>query len=260
MNSAEEIWRKYDAMEARLAAPLTRRMLELAQLKPGMRVLDLATGRGEPAIPAAHVVGPGGRVVGVDPSDRMLAMARERADDEGITNLELVAADAASIELTGFDVVFARWGLMYMAEPVKALKAAAHALVPGGVIVAAVWAEPERVSWFSLGRQVLAKFAPVQPPDFEKPGVFFYSDVARLRRDLELAEFAIEHSEEFEVDVMEAQTGAELIAWTRAFGMTKLLEGLPIATQWAWEDELARCVPRRLGGVTHLVVARTPFR
>ncbi len=256
MNSAEEIWRKYDAMEARLAAPLTRRMLELAQLEPGMRVLDLATGRGEPAIPAAHAVGPRGRVVGVDPSDRMLAMARERADVEGLTNLEFVVADAASIELTGFDVVFARWGLMYMAEPVRALKAAAHALVPGGVIVAAVWAEPERVSWFSLGRQVLAKFAPVQSPDFEKPGVFFYSDVARLRRDLELAGFAVEHFEEFEVDVMEAQTGAELIAWMRAFGMSKLLEGLPAAIQTAWEEELARAAPCRVGGVSPLIVAR----
>ena len=257
MFSIEEIWRRYDAMEAQLAAPLTQRMLELAGLKPGMRVLDLATGRGEPAIPAAHIVGPSGHVVGVDPASSMLAMARERAEREGLTNFELIAADAASIELSGFDVVFARWGLMYMDHPVAALKAAARALVPGGVIVVAVWAAPERVSWFSLARQVLAKFSPVAPIDFEKPGVFHYSDPARLQRDLGLAGLRVEHSEDLEVDVMEAQTGEELVAWTRAFGMTKLIEGLPTATQRSWEEELARFAPCRLGGVTRVVVARS---
>jgi len=78
--SAEEVWQAYDAMEARLTAPLSERMLELARVGPGMRVLDLATGRGEPAIPAAHRVGPSGSVLGIDISASMLAMARLRAD------------------------------------------------------------------------------------------------------------------------------------------------------------------------------------
>lgn len=246
-------------MEARLAAPLTRRMLELAQLKPGLRVLDLATGRGEPAIPAAHVVGPAGRVVGVDPAAGLLAIARERADREGLTNLELHAGDAASISLTGFDVAFSRWGIMYMDQPVAALQATARALVPDGLLVVAVLADPARASYFSFPRQVLAKFASVPPIDFERPGAFFYADPARLVRDLVLAGFRVEHSEELEVDVMEAGTGAELIAWTRAFGLAALLDPLPEATRRAWEEELARAAPCRLGGVTRIVVARKPI-
>lgn len=222
-----------------------------------MRVLDLATGRGEPAIPAAHAVGPTGRVVGVELSAGVLSIARERAERERLTNLELVVADAGSIALAGFDVAFARWGLMYFDRPLAALQATARALVPGGVLVAAVWAEPERVPYFSLPRQVLAKFAAVPPVDLEKPGTFFYADPARLPGDLERAGFHVEHTEELQVDVMEAQTGAELIAWTRAFGMAQLLDGLPAATRTAWEEELARAAPCRLGGVTRVVVART---
>ena len=61
----EEIWRRYDAVESRLTAPLSERMLDLAGIRPGMRVLDLATGRGEPALRAARRVAPDGFVVGV---------------------------------------------------------------------------------------------------------------------------------------------------------------------------------------------------
>jgi SAM-dependent methyltransferase len=74
--SPEEVWKQYDRMEARLSARLSERMLGLAGVRAGMRVLDLATGRGEPAIPAAHRVGPGGSVLGVDVSAEMLAFAK----------------------------------------------------------------------------------------------------------------------------------------------------------------------------------------
>ena len=73
----EEIWRQYDAIESRLTAPLSERMLDLAGLQRGMHVLDLATGRGEPALRAASRVGSQGSVLGVDLSGAMLRMARE---------------------------------------------------------------------------------------------------------------------------------------------------------------------------------------
>ena len=122
----EEIWRKYDAMEQRLSAPLTKRMLELAQLRQGTQVLDLATGRGEPAIPAAQRILPGGRVLGVDADNSVLNIAREKAQLARVSNLEFLVSDIET--LTGvaenfFDVAFARWGLMYLKQPVHALKA-----------------------------------------------------------------------------------------------------------------------------------------
>ena len=159
--TAEEIWRRYDDAEQRLTASVSERMLDLAGLRPGMRVLDLATGRGEPAIRAAHRVGPSGSVLGVDLSEAMLQMARERAAREGLSNLELRVTSAESLDrvpLAHFHATLARWGLMYLDSPVAALLAARRAMVPRGILVAAVWAEPERVPYFTLPRQVLGKY------------------------------------------------------------------------------------------------------
>lgn len=134
-------------MEARLSAPLSERMLDLAGIGPGKRVLDLATGRGEPAVRAARRVAPTGHVLGVDPAASMLMMARERATREGVTNLELRAVEATRLEgvpTCYFEATLIRWGLMFMDSPLAALETARHAMVPHGPLVVAVWAEPER--------------------------------------------------------------------------------------------------------------------
>jgi SAM-dependent methyltransferase len=263
--TAEEIWRTYDGVEQRLTAPVSERMLDLAELRPGMRVLDLATGRGEPAVRAAHRVGPTGAVLGVDLSGELLQMARERAAREGLSNLDLRAVNAESLEgvpTAHFHATLARWGLMYLDSPVAALSAARRAMVPRGVLVAAVWAEPERVPYFTLPRRVLGRYLSLPPIDLEAPGTFRYADAGRLHRDFAAAGFTIEHVEEREVAVMEAETGAELVAWTRAFGLTRLLNGLPEEIQKEWEAELVKEAEPlrkdgsvRLGGVTRIVVA-----
>ncbi len=263
--SAEEVWRTYDAMEARLTAPLTERMIDLAGIRPGMHLLDLGTGRGEPAISAARRVGPSGFVLGVDVSASMLDMARQRAAREGVTNLELRVMNAEAlggIPTAYFDATLARWGLMYMGSPVAALGGARRAMVPSGVLVAAVWAEPERVPYFSLPRRVLERHRPLPPIDFAAPGTFRFADPERMQRDFRDAGLRIEHVEEMEIPVMEAETAAELVAWVRAFGLTRLLNDLPEQAQAHWEEELAQEAESlrkdgfvRLGGVTRIVVA-----
>lgn len=265
--TAEEVWRMYDEAEVRLTASVSERMLELAGLRAGMQVLDLATGRGEPAVRAAHRVGPSGTVVGVDLAEGLLRMARERAEREGVSNLELRVGNAESLDgvpAGRFDATLARWGLMYLDSPVAALSAARRAMVPRGVLVAAVWAEPERVSYFTLPRRVLERYRALPAIDPEAPGTFRYADVGRIRRDFAAAGFVVEHVEDREVAVMEAATGAELVAWTRAFGLTRLLNDLPEEIQQAWEaalveetEPLRRDGVVRLGGVTRIVVARS---
>jgi hypothetical protein len=69
-----------------------------------------------------------------------------------------------------FHSTLVRWGLMYMDSPVAALAAARRAMVPRGVLVAAVWAEPERVPYFTLPRRVLERYRPSSPIDPESPG------------------------------------------------------------------------------------------
>ena len=219
-------------------------MLDLADLQPGMHVLDLATGRGEPALRAASRVGAQGSVLGVDLSGAMLRMARETADRDGITNLELREGNAESLDdLPGnhFHAATVRWGLMYMQAPVAALATAHRALVPAGVLVAALWAEPERASFFTLPRRLLERYRPLPALDPEAPGMFRYGDLEPVVRDFNRAGFRLDHVEDLEVPVFEAESGGEVVAWVRALGsgMGRLLNELPEKAQRAWEHDLA---------------------
>lgn len=262
----EEVWSRYDRMELQLSAPLSERMLDLAELKEGMQVLDLATGRGEPAIRAAHRVGPSGQVVGVDISASMLQMAKERATSEGLSNLELITSDAQTLEQvskTDFDVVLARWCLMYFQSPLAAIVAARKRLRTGGLMVAVVWADPARVSYHSLPRQILSVHSPQPEVDFGVPGVFYYAHIDKLARDFENAGFAVTHTEEMQLPVMEADTAEEVVAWTKAFGMAKLLNPLSDEIQKTWELDMIVASERlrkngliQLGGTSHILVAR----
>jgi ubiquinone/menaquinone biosynthesis C-methylase UbiE len=264
----EEIWSRYDAVESRLTASLSERMLDLAGVQRGMRVLDLATGRGEPALRAARRVGAEGSVLGVDVSEAMLRMTRERADREGLTNVALRTGNAellADLPRNHFHAITIRWGLMYMAAPVAALATARSALVPTGVLVAALWAEPERASFFSPPRRLLERYRPLPVADPEAPGIFRYANLEQVVRDFDRAGFRLDHVEDVEVPVFEAATGSEVVAWVRALGsgLGQLLNDLTENEQRAWEADLTAEMERtrageliRLGGVTRIVRAR----
>lgn len=269
--SVEEIWRRYDDTEQRLSAPLSERMLDLAQLSSGMQVLDLATGRGEPALRAAKRIAPAGSVFGIDIAPRMLAMAIERADAEGIANFHCAEGNAESLEfLDGklFDAILARWGLMYFSNPVVALTQARRHLKPGARFVAGYWSEPERVGYYSLPRDVLHQLSPLPPIDFEAPGTFRFATLDTIQRDYLIAGLEILSVEEMEVPVMEATNEDELLDWVLCFGMRRLLNELDVGIQKAWEKEfLLRCQSLwtvhngtktiRLGGITRIVVAKS---
>ena len=264
----EEIWRQYDAIEALLTAPLSERLLDLCGLQRGMRVLDLATGRGEPALRAAARVGSEGSVLGVDLSGEMLRMARERADRDGLPNLDLREGNAESLDdlpRGHFHAATVRWGLMYMKAPIAALSTARRALGPAGVLVAALWAEPERASFFATPRRLLERYRPVPALDPEAPGMFRHADLERVARDFNHAGFTLDHVEDVEVPVFEAASGGEVAAWVRAlvWGMGQLLSELPENAQRAWEEDLTAELERtrtgdliRSSGVTRLVRAR----
>src|SRR5688572_29510313 len=138
----EAAWRRYDEVESRLTGSVSERMLDLAGVRPGMHVLDIATGRGEPALRAARRVGERGSVLCVDHAEGVLRMARERADREGLSNIEFRMANAEALDdvpSRRFDVVTARWPLMYMRAPRSGLASAYRAAKPGGILVLAVW-------------------------------------------------------------------------------------------------------------------------
>ena len=121
--------------QAHLYERLTLRMLRNAGVEPGMKVLDIGSGAGDVAMAAAQLVGPEGAVVGVDMNPEILEIARARAQQAGHANIEFLAGDALELELPrDFDAVVGRLVLMYIADPVAALKQFVTHLRSGGIV------------------------------------------------------------------------------------------------------------------------------
>jgi len=208
-SSAAEGWRRRDAILRKGAAPVTRRLLELAGISTGSRLLDIASGTGEPAISAAHMVGTSGKVIGIDLVDEMLAVAREKVATTNLDNIEFHCMDAEMLDFppASFDAVTIRWGLMFMPEPQVCLAAAHKALKQGGRISLACWAAPEKNPFVGVLMNTLRSYMdiPVSPPG--TPGIFAFADPDRLRDVLTSARFRHVKLEELEIDVLEVDDG-----------------------------------------------------
>lgn len=122
-------------LQARLYDRITRRFLADAGLTPGMTVLDVGSGPGDVAFAAADLVGPTGRVVGVDVNPLILEIARARASAEGRDNVRFVAGDCRSALLPDdFDAAIGRLVLMYTGDVTEALHPIVARVKPGGVV------------------------------------------------------------------------------------------------------------------------------
>jgi ubiquinone/menaquinone biosynthesis C-methylase UbiE len=139
-------WARWWRTIERGAEPISRRMLDLAEVAPGQRILDIATGIGEPALSAAKRAGPSGQVVGTDLSPEMLALAQQRAVREGCSNVEFMAVDASQLPFSpgSFDTILCRWGITALPGYADILKVLHRLLRPGGAFVSAVWSDSPR--------------------------------------------------------------------------------------------------------------------
>ena len=121
--------------QSQLYEDVTRRFFLRSGIAKGMKVLDVGSGAGDVALALAEFVGPEGTVVGVDLNPDILKTAQARADAAGFSNIEFIAGDTRTLELPNdFDAVVGRLVLMYMADPVEALKHLATHLSPGGIV------------------------------------------------------------------------------------------------------------------------------
>ena len=236
-------WRKNDERLRELTAPVTQRLLELASIELGHRVLDIACGTGEPALPAAEVVGPKGYVLGTDISAEMLAVAREKGQDQGLANVEFREVDAEELEAEpdSFDAVTCRWGIMFMPNPTGCLRRAHSALKPGGRIAVSVWGKPERNPWIALPMMVLRKYVDVPPPQAGEPGILAFADGDRLASTLSEGGFRDIEVEEMELPMAVFESGREYWQQTLeiAAPIAALVERLPADLQRTVGEEIA---------------------
>ena len=159
-------WSERMERYAQRAAPRLRSFAAamVALLPPPVegRVLDVATGTGLVAVEAAKRVGPGGTVLATDFLPAWEPYVRKSASEAGVTNVIFAAMSAEALDLpeASFDVVYCQFGLMFMPEPVLALREMRRVLRPGGRIGITVWSVPEKVGLFLVTRIV----GPAVPP------------------------------------------------------------------------------------------------
>jgi SAM-dependent methyltransferase len=189
-DDSAEGWKRWWPTFERAAQVVNDRLVALANVRAGNRVLDIATGSGEPALTAARAVGQSGRVVAVDMSPGMLAIARERIDAAGLTNVDLVESDAESMSLDphSFDAALCRWGLMFMPDLDGVVRAMHRTLKPGGHFATAVWSVADKVPMLGLARDAIQRITGITPPP-NAPGPMKLADTSILERALAAAGF-----------------------------------------------------------------------
>jgi SAM-dependent methyltransferase len=186
-------WRKWHAQIAAFTRGATEAILEAAQLRPGLRVLDLACGVGDPALSIAAEVTPSGRVTATDLGPGMMSLAEELARKKGLTNIEFREANAESLPFANasFDVLTCRFGIMFFPDLGKALGECLRVLKPGGRAAFVAWGKKEQ-PFFSTTAGIVLKHLPVPPPppDPDSPSLFMFGERDRLRRALQSAGFS----------------------------------------------------------------------
>jgi len=142
-------------------------LIDQARLEPGMRVLELACGTGDPALEIARRVGPHGRVTATDLSSEMLAECRKNASVARIDNIDFVVADAENLQFDreSFDRVTSRLGVMYFVDVQRALAEIKRVLVPDGIVALQVWGLPDESPYFmnAVG-PFMQRLSPPSPP------------------------------------------------------------------------------------------------
>lgn len=136
---------------------------------PGGRVLDIGCGFGDSAQRIAGLVGPEGSVLGVDAAERFIETASREAEEAGATNVRFKAADVEATEFEDrFDYAFSRFGTMFFANPVAALRNVRRALVPGGRLCMVVWRRKLDNDWLHRAELVVERFL-TEPEESDEP-------------------------------------------------------------------------------------------
>jgi ubiquinone/menaquinone biosynthesis C-methylase UbiE len=171
---AAEAWNRWGPFIEQWLGAATEMMLDLAGIRAGSRVLDVAAGAGGQTLAIARRVGAAGSVLATDISSNILDFAASNARAAGLTNVETRVLDGEQLDVEpeAFDAVISRVGLIYFPDQQQALGGMHRALKPGGRVAAIVYTTAENNKFFSLPVSIIRRRAQLPPPLPGQPGPF----------------------------------------------------------------------------------------
>jgi len=173
------------------AAVVSTWMVEHVDPQPGQTILELAAGPGDTGLMAAELVAPSGKVISTDMSEEMVGVARRRAEELGIANVEFKVMGGEWIDLptASVDGVLCRWGYMLMLDPETALRETRRVLRPGGHVALAAWAAPDENPNMTLAPRTLLELGLTEPPSPDEPGPFAFAKPGLVEELLDASGF-----------------------------------------------------------------------
>ena len=258
---AAAAWHRWGPQLEQWLGEATETMLEMAEIGPGDRVLDVAAGAGGQTLAAARRIGPEGHVLATDISENILEYAKVEAERAGLDNVETRVVDGENIDVDGFDAVISRVGFIYFPDQQAALRGMFQALRPGGVLAGIVYSTPEKNGFFSIPVGIIRRRADLPAPAPGQPGPFSFGAPGVIEAAFEQAGFVDIAVRRVDAPVR-MSSAAECVAFEReSFGaLHQMLSGLDDAgREAAWqeiEQELGRFEgPDGFEGPCELIVA-----
>jgi SAM-dependent methyltransferase len=192
-----DAWFRWSDVLSRWLGNATEKMLDMAGITAGYRVLDIAAGAGEQSITTAKRVGDSGEVLATDISSNILEYAGKMAEQKGLSNIRTKVMDGENLTLEDgtFDAVISRVGLIYFPDQQRALKEMLRVLKPGGKVAAIVYSTPEKNLFFSMPVSIIRNRAKLPPPLPGQPGPFSLGAEGVIEKAFEQAGFINVRSE-----------------------------------------------------------------
>jgi len=197
-----DAYRKWDKEETSWGREATEVIVRRANLEPGMTVLDLASGHGEPSLALAQAVGPEGHVTATDTASGLLTIAKAKANRMRLRNMTFRRVDGHDLPFpdSTFDRVTCKWGIMYFADYAQALRESLRVLKPGG-----------RATFLAWGRT--QKQAQPKPSEPEITSPFAFADAGSLTAALEEAGYTRVEEEQVAVSLVFPGTPERCWEW-----------------------------------------------
>ena len=242
---------KWKAKSAAMGRDVTAGLVRYANPQPGMKVLDLASGTGEPAISVASIVGPTGHVTALDLSAELLEIANQRAQARQLRNFSTRQADAQDLPFPNqtFDLITCRFGVMFFDDSQKALTEALRVLKPDGRACFLAWGPFDQPYWSST-MGIVHKHAGGSIMASGGPNMFRFAEPGSLSAALEKAEFREIHEETVTLPWTWPGSVEELWEYVQAVStpFRPLLDRVPLQDWDAVNAEIYRAIGQYVRG------------